>query len=151
MCFAACFLLHWSTDKSASGHMHEAPVCSVEVGSLFSVQNMFLILPAQLSPLSVLSLQITLTLVIKLIPHLPPLLPEQPSYLSSTSILKLLPNCLQKPLSCHFLALLVSFFLCDFDVVIQLNGNFPQKTGYVPPVTFFICILDIWSGEESCI
>lgn len=60
-------------------------------------------------------------------------------------------NCFQtlfkKPLSCHFSALLVSLLLCDFYVVIHLNGNFPQKPGYVPPVTFFTCFLDIWSNE----
>lgn len=47
-------------DKSASGHMQEAPVCPVEVMSLLSMQNMFLSLPAHLSLLSKLSLQFTL-------------------------------------------------------------------------------------------
>lgn len=128
-------------DKSASGQMQEAPICSVEVGLLFSMQNMFLILLSHLSLLSMLSLQTILQLVIKKacpITYLCCL--DQPSYLSATSILQLLPDCLQNPLSRHFLALLVSFLLCDFDVIIQLNGNIPQKTGYVPPVTFFTCI-----------
>lgn len=126
-------------DKSASGQMQEAPICSVEVG--FSMRNMFLILLSHLSLLSMLSLQTILQLVIKKaspITYLCCL--DQPSYLSATSILQLLPDCLQNPLSRHFLALLVSFLLCDFDVIIQHNGNIPQKTGYVPPVTFFTCI-----------
>lgn len=135
-------------DKSASGHVQEAPVCSVEVGSLLSMQSTFLPLPVQLSPLPVLSLQIILTLFITLHPPSPtsavcnsPLIcqPRQSS------------NCFQtffkKPRSCHFLALLVSFLFCDFYVVIHLNGNFPQKAGYVPPVTFYTCFLDIWSNE----
>lgn len=129
-------------DKSASGHMQEAPICSVEVESLFSMQSTFLPLPVQLSPLPMLSFQIILTLFITLHPPSPtsavwnsPLIcqPRQSS------------NCFQtffkNPLSCHFLALLVSF-LCDYYVVIHLNGNFPQKAGYVPPVTFFTCFSD---------
>lgn len=56
-----------------------------------------------------------------------------------------------KKLPCHFLAPSDSFLLCDFDVVPQFNGNFPQQTGYVPPVTFFSHVfLDIWSNKWSC-
>lgn len=124
-------------DKPAPGHTQEAPVSSAEVGSLFSMQNTILVLPAQLSPLSILSLQIILTLFIKKHPPSPTPAAWNSPLMLATSILQLL---LQKPPSCHFLAVLVSFLLCDFDVVIQLNGNFPQKTGYVPPVTFFTCI-----------
>lgn len=92
-------------DKSASGHIQEAPVCSVQAGSLFSMQSTFLPLPVQLSPLPVLSPQIILTLFITLHPPSPtsavwnsPLIcqPRQSS------------NCFQtffkKPLSCHFSA-----------------------------------------------
>lgn len=58
-------------DKSASGHLQEAPVCSVEVGSLFSMQSTFLPLPVQVSPLPVLSPQIILTLFLTLHPPSP--------------------------------------------------------------------------------
>lgn len=58
-------------DKSASGHVQEAPVCSVEVGSLLSMQSTFLPLPVQLSAVPVLSLQIILTLFIALHPLSP--------------------------------------------------------------------------------
>lgn len=117
--------------------MEEAPVCSVEAGPLFSMQTCFSFSQVHLSLLSMLSLQIILTLFIKkhpLITYLCCL--EQPSYLVS----HINPPTASKPSSKnsrHSLALLVSFLLCHFDVVIQLNGNFPQKTGYVPLVTFF--------------
>lgn len=145
MCFVKCFLLHWLTisgswqinfwtyagsSHSLSGswvivfnakHVSHSP--SSPLTTLYAVpSDYFNIIHKKASPITYLCCL------------------EQPSYVSATSILQLLPNCLQKPLSCHFLALLVSFLLCDFDVVIQLNGNFPQKTGYMPPVTFFTCI-----------
>lgn len=131
-CISQCFLPCCSVvaDKSASGHMQEAPVCSVEVGSLFSMQSTFLPLPVQLSPLPGLSLQIILTLFITLHPSSPtsavwksPLIcqPRQSS------------NCFQtffkKPLSCHFLAFVISFLLCVFMWSFILMEISPRKLG----------------------
>lgn len=145
MCFAECFLLHASTISGSwqIGFWTDAGSSQLLSGSWVIVFNAKHVSHSPISPLTTLYAVSSDYFTInhkKASPITYLCCLDQPSYLSATSILQLLPDCLQKPLSRHFLALLVSFLLCDFDVVIQLNGNIPQKTGYVPPVTFFTCI-----------
>lgn len=141
MCFVKCFLLHWFT---ISGTWQISPwthagSSRLPSGSCLIAFNAKHVSQSPSSPLTTLYAVPSDYFNIVIKKH-----PPSPTSAAWNNALICQPHqsssCFQtvfKRLSCHFLAPLHSFLLCDFDVVPQFNGNFPQKSGYVPPVAFF--------------
>lgn len=139
MYFAKYFLLSRSTVNGSwqikFWTRQETPICSVDTGSVFSMQSTFPFLPGHLSTLYLTPSDYLTTTHKKSIPDCLPLLPViallSVSYISPSTACELS----SKPS-------LFSSFLFFVTVMwwFDLMEISPQKTGYVPPVTFFTCI-----------